>query len=427
MHGEDGMNGIPSWTFLKNLYEYPGAADDFDYVAIHPYDADVAGIAREVGMVRDVMNSKGDQQAQIWITEMGWSSQLDPANTWWWEQTPEGQAKMLESAWRMLLYVKGYWNIGGIYWYTWRDPTADVCNFCNSAGLLEKNYVPKPSYGVFRELAKGDTTPPETTIDSGPNSPTNNRTPTFRFSSNESGSTYECKVDDGSFTSCSSPKDLASLADGRHTFAVRATDSSGNTDPSPAERSFIVDSAPPDTTIDSGPNGPTNDSTPTFTFSSTEAGSTYECKIDIGSFGSCTSPKTLAALPDGSHTISVRATDAAGNTDPSPATRSFKVDTTPPTVSLSCPPAPATSNTSPVRCTGSWNDPGGQNASGIPYGGVIYALDTDPGAATTFAGYFYSGPFNVSGNGTWDVVLLGVDRAGNVSNFSVVQVKIDAA
>ena len=371
-----------------------------------------------------------------------------------------------------------------------------------------------------------DTTSPDTTIDSGPSGPTNDSTPTFTFSSDEAGSTYECKIDSGSFGSCTSPNTLASLPDGSHTISVRATDAAGNTDPSPATRSFKVDTTPPtvslscppapatsntspvrctgswndpggqnasgipyggviyaldtdpgaattfagyfysgpfnisgngtwdvvllavdragnvstfavvqvkidtslpDTTIDSGPNGPTNDSTPTFTFSSTEAGSTYECKIDSGSFGSCTSPNTLASLPDGSHTISVRATDAAGNTDPSPATRSFKVDTTPPTVSLSCPPAPATSNTSPVRCTGSWNDPGGQNASGIPYGGVIYALDTDPGAATTFAGYFYSGPFNISGNGTWDVVLLGVDRAGNVSTFAVVQVKIDTS
>ena len=157
MHGQNNMNGTPSWTFLKNLYEYPGAAADFDIVAIHPYQPDLSGIANEISMVRNVMNSKGDQQAQIWITEMGWSSKLDPANTWWWEQTPEGQAKMLDSAWRMLLYAKSYWNIGGIYWYTWRDPTTDVCNFCNSAGLLEKNYFPKPSYGAFRQLARANT------------------------------------------------------------------------------------------------------------------------------------------------------------------------------------------------------------------------------------------------------------------------------
>ena len=271
---------------------------------------------------------------------------------------------------------------------------------------------------------KIDTKPPETTIDSGPNGPTTNKTPTFGFSSDEPGSTFECKLDAGSFASCDPPKTVASLADGDHTFSVRATDSTADTDPTPAVRNFTVDTTPPDTTIDSGPNGPTNNKTPTFDFSSNESGSTFECKLDTGSFASCNPPKTLAALADGSHTISVRATDAAGNTDPSPATRSFKVDTAPPTVSLSCPPAPAVSATSPVRCTGTWNDPGGSNASGIPFGGIIYALDTDPGAATNYTGNFYSGPFNVSGDGTFDVVLLAVDRAGNVSAFSVAQVRI---
>jgi hypothetical protein len=153
MHGENGMNGIPSWTFLKGLYEYPGAADDFDIVAVHPYQATVLGIAQEVGLVRGTMNGKGDQQSPIWITEMGWSSQLDPVNNYWWEQTPQGQADMLESSWKFLLFVRNIWNIGGIYWYTWRDPTTDTCNFCNSAGLLGKNYYPKPSYGAFRRLA----------------------------------------------------------------------------------------------------------------------------------------------------------------------------------------------------------------------------------------------------------------------------------
>ena len=69
------------------------------------------------------------------------------------EKTPEEQAAMLKSTWQVLLFVSSYWKIGGIYWYTWRDPATDVCNFCNNAGLLGANYLPKPSYGVFRQLA----------------------------------------------------------------------------------------------------------------------------------------------------------------------------------------------------------------------------------------------------------------------------------
>jgi RTX calcium-binding nonapeptide repeat (4 copies) len=89
----------------------------------------------------------------------------------------------------------------------------------------------------------------------------------------------------------------------------------------------LQDTTPPDTIIDSGPSGTTHDPTPAFTFHSTEGGSTLECKLDGGAFSACSSPHTLAHLADGSHTFQVRATDAAHNTDPSPASRTFTVKT----------------------------------------------------------------------------------------------------
>jgi len=82
---------------------------------------------------------------------------------------------------------------------------------------------------------------------------------------------------------------------------------------------------PPDTTITSGPTGTTTDSTPTFTFISTEAGSTFECRVDTAAFAPCSSPHTTAALGNGAHTFQVRATDQAGNTDQSPASQPFTV------------------------------------------------------------------------------------------------------
>ena len=111
-------------------------------------------------------------------------------------------------------------------------------------------------------------------------------------------------------------------------FEVRATDAATNVDPTPAQRSFTVDTTPPQTTIDSGPEGPTNDSTPSFTFSADEAGSTFQCRVDSATFTPCSSPYTAASLADGAHSFEVRATDGAGNVDPTPASRSFDVDTT---------------------------------------------------------------------------------------------------
>src|SRR5215213_6339582 len=91
------------------------------------------------------------------------------------------------------------------------------------------------------------------------------------------------------------------------------------------------DTTPPETTIDSGPSGTVSSTSASFAFSSAEAGSTFECKLDGGNFTSCTSPKSYTGpLSEGSHTFSVRATDAAGNVDATPATRTWTVNTTSP-------------------------------------------------------------------------------------------------
>jgi hypothetical protein len=104
-------------------------------------------------------------------------------------------------------------------------------------------------------------------------------------------------------------------------------DAAGNPDQSPASRSFTVDTVAPQTQIDSGPSAFTNDPTPTFTFHSSEAGSSLECKVDSAPYAACNSPKTTPHLADGSHTFAVRATDPVGNLDLTPASRAFKVRT----------------------------------------------------------------------------------------------------
>jgi hemolysin type calcium-binding protein/Big-like domain-containing protein len=172
--------------------------------------------------------------------------------------------------------------------------------------------------------------PPDTAITSGPSDQTNDPTPTFSFSSTEAGSTFECHFDFDPFAPCSGPDQshtpATPLTDGPHTFEVLATDPAGNTDPTPASWSFTVDTAPPDTEVD-GPSGPTNDPTPTFTISSSETGSRFRCRVDSGSYAACSSPKTTSHLTDGSHTFYVRATDPAGNLDPTPASHTFTVRT----------------------------------------------------------------------------------------------------
>jgi len=91
------------------------------------------------------------------------------------------------------------------------------------------------------------------------------------------------------------------------------------------------DETPPETTLVSGPaqGSTTSDPTPTFAFASDEEPVSFECSLDAGPFAPCSSPHTTAPLADSPHSFAVRATDAAENTDPSPAMRAFTVETPP--------------------------------------------------------------------------------------------------
>jgi hypothetical protein len=181
---------------------------------------------------------------------------------------------------------------------------------------------------IYRISQVVDVAPPDTIIDSGPSNPTNQTSAAFTFHSTESGSSFQCQLDNGGFSACTSGKSYSSLSDGGHSFQVRATDGAGNTDPTPASYDWTVDATPPDTIIDSGPSNPTDQTSAAFTFHSTESGSTFQCQLDNGGFSACTSGKSYSSLSDGGHSFQVRATDGAGNTDPTPASYDWTVDST---------------------------------------------------------------------------------------------------
>ena len=154
--------------------------------------------------------------------------------------------------------------------------------------------TPTPSPDSFTWTV--DTAAPQSTILTHPNAISGSAAADFTFSGSDPGGSgvaaFECKLDAGSFGPCSSPQAYASLAEGSHTFSVRAIDSAGNPDASPDSFTWTVDTAAPQTVIDSTPHNTTNDPTPTFQFSSTEPGSSFECSIDTGTadFHPCTQP-----------------------------------------------------------------------------------------------------------------------------------------
>lgn len=85
------------------------------------------------------------------------------------------------------------------------------------------------------------------------------------------------------------------------------------------------DTTSPNTKITKGPPAKTHKTTAKFKFTSTEAGSTFECKLDRKPFKKCSSPKQYKKLKPGKHLFQVRAIDKAGNVDPTPAKRKFTV------------------------------------------------------------------------------------------------------
>lgn len=188
-----------------------------------------------------------------------------------------------------------------------------------------------------------DTSTPDTQIDSGPSGETRATTASFTFTSPDAGAgaTYGCALDTTAFTACTSPFSAANLAQGSHTFEVRVTNSVGTTDPTPATRTWTIDLTPPDTAITSGPSGTVPVASASFAFTSTEASSTFACSLDGVQASACTSPYNVTGLAQGAHTFAVAATDAAGNTDPTPATASWTVDTIPPAIAITGGPAAA--------------------------------------------------------------------------------------
>jgi hypothetical protein len=160
----------------------------------------------------------------------------------------------------------------------------------------------------------------------------------FQYGTSTSYGSQTASTNAGSgTTSTNVSASLSGLSPGTtYHYRVVATNASGS-DKS-GDRTFTTatgsSGSPPETTITSGPSGPTGDATPTFRFSSSKANSTFQCRVDDDQFAACTSPYTAPRLGNGSHTFEVRATDSRGRTDPTPATRGFRVDTRAPALEI---------------------------------------------------------------------------------------------
>jgi hypothetical protein len=163
-----------------------------------------------------------------------------------------------------------------------------------------------------RFAAVADVTPPGVRVTAAPPAQTARTDAALAFTATKSGSTFTCQLDDRARQACDGSASYGGLAEGNHSVSIQATDRYGIVDAGPPTVRWRVDLTAPETLLLAARPAPGIAGTASFV-SETAAG--FECRAQTGPWAACTSP---LSAPAGA-TVAVRARDAAGNADPTPA------------------------------------------------------------------------------------------------------------
>jgi len=215
-----------------------------------------------------------------------------------------------------------------------------------------------PTFVAYENVTFSDTTPPETSIASGPSGAITQTSATFTFTGSDDATpepdlVYASRLDplESTFSafSSSTSRTFSGLSPGDYTFQVKARDQTGNEDPTPATRSFTVGVPPdifaPETIITGGPSGTITETSVTFTFTATDdvtpvENLVYSCRLNpveltfsaFSSSTSCSFSNLITSITgERIYTLHVKARDEAGNEDLTPAQRTFTLSGNPPT------------------------------------------------------------------------------------------------
>lgn len=219
---------------------------------------------------------------------------------------------------------------------------------------------------------------------------------------------FECKLDSGTFAACTSPHSLLNLNQGLHTFSVIGVDIAGNRS-APASYSWTVDTILPTLSIATKPEAITNSTNGTFGLIATDAGGIdlIECQLNDGAYAPCALTSTYSNLVDGNRTFRARAKDRAGNMS-AVATYNWKIDTSKPAVVITAGPG----RWIKVRAVSlDFSATDTNVATGLPALQLQCKLNDGSFAACT-SPKAYSG----LNEGSYLFTLRAVDAAGNISN-----------
>ncbi|HEY3451114.1 MAG TPA: YCF48-related protein [Myxococcales bacterium] len=267
------------------------------------------------------------------------------------------------------------------------------------------NVESEPAFAEFVH----DVTPPTTTIDAIPDDGKPDRE--IRFSASEAGCLFHCAVGSQAPAPCTSPWTVHALVEGTHLVIVQATDAAGNLEARPASASVVVDLTGPVVTFASTPPALSLVGTATFEMSASEAGSTFECSLDLLGYKACTSPATFT-VATGDHSLLVRGTDKYGNPG-NPVSFGWKVDLNAPVVTIDSQPATFTKDRgASVGFSG--------NKAGMSF---TCALDGAAPPAACTSPVTYSG----LADGSHSVAIVGTDGGGNISAPATASWTVDNA
>ena len=278
-----------------------------------------------------------------------------------------------------------------------------------------------------------DVTAPSVTLDApADNSTLTDNTPTVSGTA-EAGSTVTVEIKDsnGAVIETQTPTvdangdwtfDAAQLADGSYTVEATASDAAGNSDTA-GPNSFSIDTAAPVLTVTTPTDGAsTNDDTPAIegTVDDPAATVTVIVRDDQGNAIETLTPTVDAngdwsidasQLAEGTYSIEVSATDAAGNAS-NTENNTFTIDLTDPTVSITGPANGSTTSDDTPTITGMVSEPAASVTVTITdsNGNVVETL-----TPTVAAGGGWSVDASQLADGNYTVTATAEDAAGNTS------------
>jgi CARDB/Right handed beta helix region/Secretion system C-terminal sorting domain len=251
--------------------------------------------------------------------------------------------------------------------------------------------------------------------------------PTFSWTSNDNQTSlpqmrYAYSLDGAAFTglALNTSASLSSLTSGAHTLAVHSADLAGNLS-TDALRHWNVDAIAPDTQILTGPANASTVTTNSVTYGYTGTDDLtptpsllYRTRLDGGAWSAASSATstTLSNVADGAHVFDVRAQDAGGNVDATPASRTVTIDALGPVITITAGPASnACINTSGVTFNWTATD------AVTPQGSILYAWQLDGGSLTAFGATLTANPTGLA-EGLHTFTIQAKDGSNNISSLA---------